>query len=503
MTVITRRQARTAATQSSSSRQSRQPESPEVERATPVADRVQRHHTQESSRTKAELIGRCMQPGRIETLPAEIIELIAQRLRDHTFVEDDQESNDFPEAASQATAHPSPCACQTAEEVPSPRNSSRNVAHHGNFEPSDHSIPFSSTSTRFRQVVFDQRLNRAKLVKYCAHSMKRSADMSEALRRSVEVNVSNGFTGDVSALAADVDPATITFVGNLEMILNHLPLPNVEDVTVNIWEWMFSHFVDTETEALRRALQAMHFPQMKRFEVLVQVQVLFPVMVESIWDEIEKCFVDALHQDTLKEIVLEVNYRVAACHHALSHGNVFLLLGNDHADMSPLLLPTHDRLKQLFQRFRSSCKNLHTLEVNISGCFSMIDREKVFDILNFRIHADNEQQPASPKAAHGSPGIRANLSSAGNNEGVEYKVNQEGIDLVAGTMQKLLAEPVQHHSDDIENEEDENDEDEDENDESEDENDESEFGEDSEDSEESEDGGGSTEEGIADDSHDE
>ncbi|KAJ9113244.1 hypothetical protein QFC22_006083 [Naganishia vaughanmartiniae] len=151
----------------------------------------------------------------------------------------------------------------------------------------------------------------------------------------------------------------------------------------------------------------MRFPRMERFEVSVTMQ-----------DELEMNFIDALQQDSLQGITLDVAYFIAGCHHALSYANVFRLSKDGHATVSPILVPTQDRLERLFETFKTSCKQLCELQVTVTGCFSMYDRGEVFDLLNFRM----------------------TKGSAEYDDEVLYEVNQEGIDLIAGMMQKRLAE---------------------------------------------------------------
>lgn len=180
MPVTTRQGARAFASQSASTSQGRQQGISQSTLAAPSVPRRRR-----TAQTKAEAIARCLQPSSFDSLPTEIIELIAEKLRDQELEQDGSDADDFYEAASELTEHPPPCECQDVYvRLSANRESSRtNTAER--FRLCEPTIPLSSTSRRLRSIVFDHRPDRIKVVKYCKSSMQASEAMSAPLRESV------------------------------------------------------------------------------------------------------------------------------------------------------------------------------------------------------------------------------------------------------------------------------------------------------------------------------
>lgn len=181
MPVTTRQSARTFASQSASTSQDRQHEFSQAMLAPAIA--TSRH---EIARTKAEAISRYIQPSTFESLPTEIIELIAEKLRDQELAEDDINVGDFYEAVSEATCNPPPCECEHVDHsVPFDRKSRESRIAELGIRSCEPTIPLSSTSRRLRSIVFYQCPDRVKVVKYCKSSMQASEAMSVLLRESV------------------------------------------------------------------------------------------------------------------------------------------------------------------------------------------------------------------------------------------------------------------------------------------------------------------------------
>jgi hypothetical protein len=110
----------------------------------------------------------------LEDLPDELIQLIAENLQEDDF---DPSWDTFP-VDSDESDELAPCRCQPlVNDKPDEtvRSSPRTL---------DNRIPFSSTSRRLRNIIFDQT-HRVKLVKWCKASIQSSKDVSPRLRGNV------------------------------------------------------------------------------------------------------------------------------------------------------------------------------------------------------------------------------------------------------------------------------------------------------------------------------
>lgn len=182
MPVITRQKARALAAETDSPRQHHSQEGVSPALLTwSIANR-----TQEATQTRAEALARCLQPSRFESLPAEIIELIAQKLRDQEREENRFDDYDIYEVASDATDRPAPCECQYQYQGVPDHRKNKDVKVVGPYRSCEPSIPLSSTSRRFRTIVFDHRPHRMKVVKYCIQAMEDSVAMRPAIRDRVK-----------------------------------------------------------------------------------------------------------------------------------------------------------------------------------------------------------------------------------------------------------------------------------------------------------------------------
>jgi hypothetical protein len=181
MPVITRQQSRGCSDHSWSNRKGSF-ERPQTSLPTALDHHV-RGETPDATQTKAEIIARCIHSSPLESLPAEIIELIAKVLRDQAMEAEGRSGDDFYKAASEMTADPpATCKCQDGRSPDCMISDEQTMTSYGSCEPS---IPLSSTSKRLRQVVFNHRPLRPKVIKYCVHSLQTSAEMSDALRGNV------------------------------------------------------------------------------------------------------------------------------------------------------------------------------------------------------------------------------------------------------------------------------------------------------------------------------
>lgn len=123
---------------------------------------------------RSEQISRQSYDTTLEDLPDELVQLIAENLQEDDF---DPSWDTSPFESYESDELP-PCRCQplmTDKPDETVRSSPRTL---------DNRIPFSSTSRRLRNIIFNQT-HRIKLVKWCKASIQSSKDVSPRLRGNV------------------------------------------------------------------------------------------------------------------------------------------------------------------------------------------------------------------------------------------------------------------------------------------------------------------------------
>ncbi|KAJ9104510.1 hypothetical protein QFC21_002006 [Naganishia friedmannii] len=496
MPVTTRQQSRASDVDSSGSNRNQRPGPPQTSLlSVPAIPDRDGGRLPDSSRTKAEAIARCIQPSPIENLPSEIIEVIANVLRCQALDEEGRPLG-FYKAASEFSESPPPCKCHFG---PAPHPTASDMEAITSYRSCEPSIPLSSTSKRFRQVVFDNNPHRMKVIKYCLQSRQRSAEMSEALRGNVrelcvratrrhvpppeetqlnhylrlfpnvqelhldwEIILSLQDTRlkpskeikdlpNLTKLVINSDPDTSEYppdfgialytwapaIEDLKMLFIHLPLANVKDLDLRLHDWINSRHLDLAVLVLKHALEEMRFPRMETFNVSMTIEVRS--VRGCIWTEIEKAYAASLKQDTITQVNLAVYLVFAGCANIASGEAMFTTKEDSHEDISKMLMPTTDQLEHLFPALKKSCKNLRILEVSVIGESAHpddTDEDKSFDLLTFRMAEDSDDDPM---ATLSTPRQYSGVVD-GHNEKVKYKVHQEAVDKLAQLIRVRMAE---------------------------------------------------------------